>query len=545
MPNIRTHYINTFERVHAYMKAFLKKYYTWIYLFFAILITIQVLFIQPMPGVADQGDFQRIMIVTGLYEDENTIKNSEILFFRYVKNKYNMAPTNPLRLLGIIPTTSMIYPISLVKIICSVGASKIFNTEILAAVYATFYLASLFLCLKWLKIKKLSTIIVLTITSLFIVLDGNYLVWFNSLYGEPMMITGLLLFIASILNVSNKITINNADILFVVISSFLFLGSKIQCITSLPFFIVMIVKCFTLKYKNTSDMTFPLCIKTQHCSVRKGFSLTFTSAVLITTALIVFYTLGIYLQVNSTCGVDTKYNSVFYGILKNSKNPQRDLEMLGLSKDMAIEAGKHAYLPKDEYAKYVPWSDITQKEFNEKISNARIIRFYILNPDRLINGMKYTAAQSFQTSSFLGKYKITDVSEYTFSFKRFTIWSDLREKLFPKKLWFIIMFYSMIIIVTLMEYTDAYNKILKRTAGVKNNSIKLKIELIWLIAAIGIFQFPMPYLGNGEADTSKQLFLFNYTFDLLVLVSINYLIYHLLKITNKYLRLLSRPNFNR
>lgn len=77
-----------------------------------------------------------------------------------------MAPTNPLRLLGIIPTTSMIYPISLVKIICSVGASKIFNTEILAAVYATFYLASLFLCLKWLKIKKLSTIIVLTITSL-------------------------------------------------------------------------------------------------------------------------------------------------------------------------------------------------------------------------------------------------------------------------------------------------------------------------------------------------------------------------------------------
>lgn len=103
----------------------------------------------------------------------------------------------------------------------------------------------------------------------------------------------------------------------------------------------------------------------------------------------------------------------------------------------------------------------------------------------------------------------------------------------------------MIIIVTLMEYTDAYNKILKRTAGVKNNSIKLKIELIWLIAAIGIFQFPMPYLGNGEADTSKQLFLFNYTFDLLVLVSINYLIYHLLKITNKYLRLLSRPNFNR
>ena len=35
---------------------------------------------------------------------------------------------------------------------------------------------------------------------------------------------------------------------------------------------------------------------------------------------------------------------------------------------------------------------------------------------------------------------------------------------------------------------------------------------------IGAIQFPMPFVGNGQADTSKQLFLFNFIFDGLLII---------------------------
>jgi len=363
--------------------------------------------------------------------------------------------------------------------------------------------------MKWYAPGSKPVFTITSVLSLFVLLDGNYLVWFNSLYGEPMMITGLALFIASVLNVSNKTgPTDDKDILFVVISSFLFLGSKAQCITALPFAAFMIVRVFSLKYRNLLEF------KTAgYYALRKS---------LIPLVLLVFYTLGFFIQVNITCGVDTKYNSVFYGILADSDNPERDLLELGLNTDMAVEAGKHAYLPENEYKKYVPWSDITLEEFNRKISNFKIIRFYLQNPERLVRGMEYTASQCFQTASSLGKYKKTDVEEYTHQFGRFTLWSDIRSRYFPRKLWFIISFFIVLAAFTLKKYIKA-----------KNTPDRLRIELIWVIAAIGIFQFPMPYLGNGRADTAKQLFLFNYIFDILFLVMAGFLSEYIVSLLKK------------
>lgn len=461
-----------------------------IFLACSVLIVTYVLFIPPRPGVADQGDFQRVMDVTGLREIYITEDERNSMFFKYVRNKYLMKPVNPLRLFCIIPTTSMIYPVSVAKILCSVTGGGIFNTEVLALVYAALYITAIALCIKWFgRQSTLPMVLAAVFLSVFILFDGNYLVWFNSLYGEPMMITGLALFSASVLNISNKThSVTNRDLMFTVISAVLFLGSKAQCISALPFVILIIARCFSFKYKFRNGQL-----------IKK---------ILIPAVLIIFYTLGFYLQINSTCGTDTIYNSVFYGILKNSENPERDLQILGLNTDMAAEAGKHAYLPENEYEKYVPWSDITLKEFNQKISYFKIIRFYLLNPGRLIQGMEYTASQSFQTASSLGKYKKTDVPEYTSLFDRFTLWSDMRSRHLPKKLWFIAAFLAVFLTVSIIKYLKT-----------DKTSVRLRTELAWFIAATGIFQFPMPFIGNGCADTAKQLFLFNYTFDVLIIIS--------------------------
>ncbi|NLN64168.1 MAG: hypothetical protein GX144_01940 [Clostridiaceae bacterium] len=461
----------------------------WIFLIPAFILTAYVLFMPPRPGVADQGDFQRIMDIAGLAETEHSLADPNSQFYYYVKAEYRMEPANPLRLLGIIPSPSLIYPITLAKSICKISGMTFFNTAVLAIVYSAMYITSIWLCLKWLGIDRTPALFFLVLLALIVLLDGNYLIWFNSLYGEPVMIIGLLYFIASVLYVAYSGKTGVRVYLPVILSSLFFISSKAQCITALPFIVIMISRI-------------PSERKNPHFLL-KGIQF------FLPIGLLLFYAFGVYSQHSKTGGVDTKYNSVFYGILKNTDNPIKDLEMLGLSEDLAVEAGKHAYLPPDEYVKYVPWSEITEEEFNQKISNFKLIRFYLLNPRRLLEGMKYTASQSLQTGTFLGKYTKADLGEYTYDFTRFTFWSGFRSTVLPGTLWFITLFYLVIFIVSGIEYKKKQ----------EDKASRLRIELLWVIMAIGIFQFPMPYVGNGEADTAKQLFLFNFIFDILIIIT--------------------------
>lgn len=463
-----------------------------ILVFIISIIIIFIVFRSPIPGVADQGDFQRVMTVTGLSETSNSPGDH---WFKYVTPEYKMTPLSLPRLLGIIPTTSMIYPITLARAICMVIGSPYFNTKVLAFIYSALYIFALYICIKYINIKKPLTSIFFVILSIFILMDGNYLVWFNSLYGEAMMIAGLLLFIASILYVSNKIdTLNLRKLFLVFMAAFLFLGAKMQCFSALPLMLLLIIRIVSIK---------KLDFKTNKIS----------KPVIGLISLLVIYVGGIYVQVNSTCGIDTQYNSVFYGILKSSKSPLEDLAVLGLPPDMALEAGKHAYLPKEQYSKYIPGSDLTKSEFNKKISNIKLLGFYLLKPNRLINGMEYTASQAFNTGGFLGKFEKSSIEQYTYDINRFTLWSNFRNTKLPKKLVFLITFYLLVLIISIIEYK-------KRGT---NPSWKIRIELLWVIILIGLLQFPMPYIGNGEADTGKQLFLFNYTFDITFLVACTWL----------------------
>ena len=56
---------------------------------------------------------------------------------------------------------------------------------------------------------------------------------------------------------------------------------------------------------------------------------------------------------------------------------------------------------------------------------------------------------------------------------------------------------------------------------------------------IGAIEFPMPFVGNGQSQYLKQLFLFNFIFDLLLLLIFSYILF---KFINLF-RLKFRNNF--
>lgn len=470
----------------------------------SICLIAYVLFQYPQPGVADQGDFDRVMSVSGLeLTNQYKLVPKFNRYFNYIVTNYKISIEGILQTAVSKVICSLAYLIILINLICKLFSQDMFKTSYLTVVYTIIYICSLYLIIKYINIQNKITLILLTSLFLFIFFDGNYLVWFNSLYGEPMMITALILYISSwiyyiyykhVLKSEKKIL---PKIIFIFIASFLFLGSKMQVITSLPIIVVMLSK---LLWENR------YVIRTGKLSLILLFF------------LIIAYPIEINLT-NAPINKDTLYNSVFYGVLKDSKNPRQDLIDMNLNPDMASEAGKHSYLDKKYYVKYMPHSEITEKEFYSKMSNTKLIIFYITHPIRLIQGMEYTANHAFFTGTFLGHYERSYSEEPIRKLNRFTFWSSLRENLLPRRLSFIILIYAVTLGFSLFTYLKSN----------RSKETRAKIELLWSVMLIGLLQFPMPFIGNGQADTSKQLFLFNFIFDMMLIVLTCWLSYKLTK----------------
>lgn len=483
-------------------KSFIAKQYKFLFAIIASLTIIGVLFVKPEVGVADQGDFDRIMSVSGLTlldSDENN--NAFVRFYDYIVPQYKINEID--KISNTIKGSSLSYLIVFINTICKYFEQYIFKTQYLAIAYSIMYVLAFVVILKSLDIKDNIKLIIVSILIILVFFDGNYLIWFNSLYGEPMMIVTFALFVASVLNYIHYRYVIKTNkniflrIVFIFFTAFLFLGSKLQVCTALPFILVLIIKIVweSKKYLNKISK----------------------SVLYIGIFILILYPVGISRDSNNL-SKDTEYNSVFYGVLNGSKTPKQDLADLGLNSDMYVEAGKHSYLNTDEYVKYVPRTEVTNEEFYSKMSNLKLVKFYLFHPIRLFEGMEYTAGKAFDTSTSLGKCLQSYSETPVIKFNRFTLWSYIREQIIPKRLYFIGIIYFAIILVSIHKYVN--NK--------WNLELRSKIFLLWIIMSIGAVQFPMPFVGNGMADTAKQLFLFDFIFDGLLLIIFSYIFWEII-----------------
>lgn len=469
----------------------------------AAIIVMFVLFKFPQPGVANQGDFYRVMGPAGIAYTDAYINNPNLQkFFYYTITDYKMVFSGNV-IVSTILGSSVGYLIALIKIICKAFNQDIFKTQYLAFVYAVIYIFAFAVILKNLRIKNIIKLSILSLLVLFVFFDGNYLVWFNSFYGEPMMIVTLMLISAAVLYYINVRydDENNKKlfkaIAFVIIACFLFMGSKLQVTTALPFILMFVLKILIDNRKKISKKRFIILI-------------------------IMFIVMAVY-PINISrdskgLNRDTQFNSVFYGILNTSDTPKQDLIDLGLNPDMSGEAGKHAYLPDDKYEKYIPRTELMEKEFYSKISNFKLAKFYLTHPKRLFQAMEYTASKAYMTSTSLGKYTEQYSKTPVEKLNRFVYWSEFRENKLPRNLLFISFVFIAVFLVSLYSY-KAGDKVIKN-----------RVMLLWLIMMIAVMQFPMPFVGNGKADVVKQLYLFNFIFDILMFVSVLWVIFKLIDV---------------
>ena len=462
------------------MNKFVKLEY--IYVLIGASIITYLLFGNTFIGMADNGDFLRILGTVGLnYLNPND--SYENLFFNYAHSVY--AYDHFFR--SFYPSSQIII-VAIMRCIAYLFNNNHFYVQFIGALYSMLLLVSGYLFIKYVKSISTYTAVVVSICILLVYHDIGYIAYFNSFYGEPVSFVFYLLTIGIGLNLLLKEQPSRALFTWFAAVSLFFICSKTQ---NAPMGIVLAL--FTLRY---------ISIVLDGGSLKRLLITLSTSLLLFSAALYIFAPKE-FKHINL-------YQTVFYGILKDSTEVEEDLRSLKLPLYLSILAGTN-YFQKDTAIKQD--DPILFTDFYNRITHKDVILFYIKHPSRMLINMSKAAEYAMNIRPYyLGNYeRAAGMPSGAMTFK-YSLWSEFKHKHIPNRLWFIA-------IVYLAYYAAAAYEWIK--AG--DIKLKMRIELLGLIGIIGFISFLVPLVGDGFADLSKHLFLFNVSFDTMLIVSVVYI----------------------
>lgn len=213
----------------------------------------------------------------------------------------------------------------------------------------------------------------------------------------------------------------------------------------------------------------------------------------------------------------TVWQSVFYGALMISDDPIADMEELGIDIRMASDIGKHAYLPDEDYM-ISPNSEEANEAFYDHVNTFTMLKYYLKRPLKLLEMLDYAAGESRDMYNGFRTYVGEDYADNQNAVQRLGLWLYWRPFFTFGAFW---------------QYALVYGGLL--LGGffgiLRNPGMEIKKKLLFLVYAgimlIGAIQYPLSVVGNGFADNQKQMFGFMLCHDILVLVTLVFLVRYL------------------
>ncbi|MCL2164077.1 MAG: glycosyltransferase family 4 protein [Oscillospiraceae bacterium] len=459
--------------------------FAFIAVFFIICLTIftLVIFTEPIVGVADQGDFSRVFF--GIERPNSEIWENDH-FFRYVVPEYNLSPFPHSMLYFRPPVVSQIYFVYAGRLLSRAIGLDYFNQYVYAIFTGIIYILGLISIYFALLPKKTIIRVLLASGLIFIFMDGRWIQWFNSLYGEPIVMTGILLTIGAFLLIEKFTLLKKGTPALLIIMLFfaevVMVGGKIQAVALILTALILNGFISVMIWKSAVARTWA-----------KWAKMALLSAL---TMLLLYYCSGVPGSLEITFK-DTLYQSVFKGLLLNADDPEMIIGEWQLDPAFINEIGNSAYMPDDFYTFGPIQGELMQEKFFSKVTRFTVLEYYATHPADFYKGLVYSAEKSLQVPN-------NGIHPRGYELKtehgRFTVWTDFRRS-FPKNFLFLASFLAVAITVSIVLF--------KR----KRHS---RAVLIWALSAGGCTQFVMPYLFNGTDDTAKQLMIFTYIFDILL-----------------------------
>ncbi len=450
-----------------------------------IIICCAVLFADGGVGLSDNGDFQRVMDANGLEMADSS--HSRYVFKRHYIMKLD--ESSPVQSIFASYGESYLYKsphshfIKVSKFLCYISniisGNPLNNYDIfcLAFLYICVLAVSAYLIISFFKNPILK--ILASVLFIFMFCDSGHLLYFNSLYGESLQFVSLMLTVGLILSFISG-GFGYIKTLALMAAIYYFGGSKLA---NIPLAIL-------------TALTALIFIK----DIKKGKK----AFIMLSSTLLIASLAFMYVSIPDWMNEQTTYQTVFFGILKDSPTPEADLKELSLPDEYISLAGTHAYM--SEYP-----IDITSTEFRqnfyEKIGKADAVVFYAKHPVRFI---KKAAAAIEECVSIRPVYLGSSPDHRMIQTDKFSLWSNLRggEGVFTNPC---IMLSSLMLLSLAFVVLTVY-LIKKRRFG---KDLEISIFLLLLICGIWA-NILLPVAGNGDADLLKHMYLFIHLTDILL-----------------------------
>lgn len=468
-----------------------------IILIFAAFILINTLFINPVLGRYNNGDFERLIIYGGLKNISNKYKDmyDKFLHINYLisyKDIFYPIYTNWV-------SEAIILKISVFIFLIIHGFnSHLFDIRYLAFVYSVLFLLGIFLIIK----SKIFTIVVKITIGVFIILfftSACYITYFNSFFGEAGTIVFFFITIGTYLNLITKKSPNIRDFIYFFIASGGFLTSKPQ-VLPLLFFMLFVYMGLYMHYKESK--------------YRKN--------IILCSVIVTFVCIFSYFSLSNTMNENNLYQSVFLGVLKDSKTPQEDLQGLGINKKFIAFYGHSFY---DKKFGLDPMGEEMLKEFYPNVSFGKILAFYLKHSDRIWEKIVSSASNAYNFSQN-NNYNFSDIDEHNFIKGQYTSHKYVNNfrikliELFPhihRNIYIFISFSSIYLLILIYYF-------------IKKKHTRLLILMLLFILISGSSQLILPVIGSGYGDFGKHLFLLNFSYDIMLGISLLWIVHIISKL---------------
>jgi hypothetical protein len=425
------------------------------------------LFIPPLIGLADSGDFGRVMPWRGLL---HASENYNEIYFHYFTPKFKFIP----KFSGPEPylTSTSLLIIPAVWLSVAAGQDQIFDIRLLAALHALLFLLGLWLVLVATRPLKPGMRILVACLLVVVIADVGYIAYFNSFYSEGAALVFLTIALGCGLILLARQSSSALLLIGYYVAIILFVTSKPMYISLVPAFVL-----FGFYLSGYLSFT-----RRRWLAVGLG---------IILCGVAFWY----YRQAPRELREQSVYVGVFTDLLPHSSTPQEDLMELGLDPNYAV------------YSKTTPFQDSSplrvnpefQEDFSQKAKAYALPLFYLRHPARFYGLSKRCMRNAFETRvDRLGYYEAAS-GRPAFS-KPFGLWSFIRENVFPRTVLFLSIFFATGIGAVII--------------GIKSSAFRPMAALYLMFIFIAIMQFFVAVtVGGGEPDVGKHLFLFNLAFD--------------------------------
>ncbi len=451
-----------------------------------IIIGSITLFCNPIIGMADNGDFYRVISSNGVYELN---PNDKDLYNGYFYKNYGIYRYNNDNE-KIYTSTQGIFIKAGIYINQIFNKNYIFDIRLMSWIFLLAEAVGIYLIVKVLinGIADEKYKMIITLITIFIFCDTGYLAYYNSFYGEAVNISFFLLSIGILLNMIEFNKFNKLNILLFSISSFIFFGAK-QQLAPVGILIAIVMLRIGLKRKE---------------KVFKGLAVALSIGFVISSILFYRTVSGDFEYINL-------YHSMNRGILLYEDNPDEVMRYFNLNEQYSLLKDTTFY---DNVTLVDLYDNKLIEDYYKKFTTTKIISYYATHPRAFFKVLKISFDNAYSIRpNAMGNYEKSANREFGAKSYFFALYSTVKQKVFSSNLLFSLIALIIYIYGTIRRYIKGYKN--------KDYNIVFKEEAYFYIFLVGLSQIVISVVGAGDADLAKHVFMYNMSFDLILIYLIS------------------------